>query len=326
MTSSFTIDHAPGANDHAPRGPEVVADGGYIIETEAADGRDRGRREHEVGREPGFEGVTPAGLPTKENAMDTVETVGTEIVAQSPAGQVAIPPAPPEVGNTNSLLPAIITLAKDPSVDVAKLAALLDMQAKMEARQAEREAIEAFTALSANLPRVKKTGVIDMGTKGSMKFAKWEDMDKVIRPLLVENGFSLSFNSVERPGGGLTVTGELMHRSGHVRTATIALALDTGAGRNNLQAMGSSLSYGKRYCAEMLLNIVREGDDDDGTKGGAAFVTAEQVAELQGLIEETGADEAKFLQAAGAAHIGEIAAGAYTMAKNLLLSRKRRAS
>jgi len=320
MTSLSLSDLA--AND---RGRNVVADGGYIIETEAADGRDRGRREHGVGREPGFEGVTPAGLPTKEKqTMDTsipAEATATEIV---PASAPALPTAPAD--NTNSLLPAIITLAKDPSVDVAKLAALLDMQAKMEARQAEREAIEAFTALSANLPRVKKTGVIDMGTKGSMKFAKWEDMDKVIRPLLVENGFSLSFNSVERPGGGLTVTGELMHRSGHVRTATIALALDTGAGRNNLQAMGSSLSYGKRYCAEMLLNIVREGDDDDGTKGGAAFVTAEQVAELQGLIEETGADEAKFLQAAGAAHIGEIAAGAYTMAKNLLLSRKRRAS
>ena len=62
MTSLSLSDLA--AND---RGRNVVADGGYIIETEAADGRDRGRREHEVGREPGFEGVTPAGLP---DAMD----------------------------------------------------------------------------------------------------------------------------------------------------------------------------------------------------------------------------------------------------------------
>ena len=144
--------------------------------------------------------------------------------------------------------------------------------------------------------------------------------------MLAAEGFTLSFDSTAKEGGGLIVTGELMHRSGHVRTAMIPLALDTGPGRNNLQAMGSTLSYGKRYCAEMLLNIVREGDDDDGVKGGTVFVTPEQIAELEGLIAQTGVDEAKFLEAAGAAHIGEIAAGAFTMAKNLLLSRKKRAS
>jgi hypothetical protein len=44
----------------------------------------------------------------------------------------------------------------------------------------------------------------------------------------------------------------------------MVLQLDTGPGRNQNQAMGSTLSYGKRYTAEMLLNIVREGEDTDG--------------------------------------------------------------
>jgi hypothetical protein len=34
--------------------------------------------------------------------------------------------------------------------------------------------------------------------------------------------------------------------------------------------MGSTLSYGKRYTAEMLLNIVREGDDKDGRSSVAS--------------------------------------------------------
>jgi hypothetical protein len=228
------------------------------------------------------------------------------------------PPAP------TSLLPAIISLAKDASVDVAKLDALLKMQADMEERQAKQEAINAFTALSGELPRVKKNGTIQLGNKGEIAFAKWDDIDKVIRPLLVKHGFTLSFNSAAKDGGGLVVTGELMHRSGHVRSAAIPLALDVGPGRNNLQAMGSTLSYGKRYCAEMLLNIVREGDDDDGNKGGTAFITAEQVDELQDLIEQTDTDENKFLAAAGAAHLGEIPAGAFAMAKNLLLTKKKK--
>ena len=235
-------------------------------------------------------------------------------------------PSGPVVQEPNSLLPAIITLAKDPQVDVSKLEALLKMQAVMEERQAKQAATEAFTRLSSALPRVKKNGTIDLGKGRAIAFARWEDMDAVLRPLLTQEGFTLSFNSAPREGGGLVITGELMHVSGHIRVATIPLPLDSGPGRNNLQAVGSTLSYGKRYLAEMLCNIVREGSDDDGVKGGAEFITPEQIAELEALIADTGADEAKFLAAAGAAHIGEIAAGAFTMAKNLLLSRKKRAS
>ncbi|RJO72889.1 MAG: hypothetical protein C4523_02645 [Myxococcales bacterium] len=242
--------------------------------------------------------------------------------ALSPVTQTALSPIPTE--QPQSLLPAIIALAKDASVDVAKLDALLRMQAEMEDRQARREFTEAFSRLSAKLPRVKKNGTIDLGKGRAIPFAKWEDMDAVIRPVYSAEGFSLTFNSAAKEGGGLVVTGELLHSSGHSKRAEIPLPVDTGPGRNNLQAVGSTLSYGKRYCAEMLLNIVREGDDDDGVKGGVSFVTPEQVAELEALIDETGTDEQKFLAATGAAHLAEIPHGAFTMAKNLLLTKLRK--
>jgi hypothetical protein len=269
--------------------------------------------------------------------MDTIETTATEAPETGKAVALqteAPPPAPmPEPPQPTSLLPAIIGLARDPQVDVAKLDALLKMQAQMEERDAKREAIEAFTKLSADLPRVKKNGTIDLGadnkgkSRGAIAFARWEDMDKIIRPLLTANGFTLSFNAAPRPGdgGGLIVTGELMHRSGHVRTASIPLPLDSGPGRNNLQAMGSTLSYGKRYCAEMLLNIVREGEDDDGKLAGMQFITAEQHAELQKLIEETGTDERRFLDVLQLQHLGEIQQGGFTIARNMLLQKRRKA-
>lgn len=197
-----------------------------------------------------------------------------------------------EIVTQGPLLSAIVTLAKDPAVDVVKLQALMEMQERMEARQAERAFTAAFASLSARLPRVRKNGTISLvskdGTdKGSIPFARWEDMDKIIRPLLVAEGFALSFDSAPRQGdgGGLVVTATLMHKEGHSRTASMALALDAGPGRNNLQAMGSSLSYGKRYTTEMLLNIVREGDDDDGVK--AETIDEAQKAELVELLRET---------------------------------------
>lgn len=230
----------------------------------------------------------------------------------------------PAVHDPSSLLPAIIHVARDPKLDVAKLDALMRMQFELEKRQAEREAIEAFTRVSAKMPRVKKNGTIELGSKGSIPFARWEDMDAVIRPIITGDGFTLSFNSAPRDGGGLVVTGELMHRSGHVRTATIPLPLDAGPGRNNLQAVGSTLSYGKRYCAEMLLNIVREGADDDGIKGAMRFATDDEAAELRALIAETHTDEAKFCNLFNVAHLGELPVTSVTPAKNMLLLKRKK--
>lgn len=231
-------------------------------------------------------------------------------------------PAPQE----SSLLSAIFHVARDPKLDVAKLDALMRMQFELEKRQAEKEAIEAFTRVSAKMPRVKKNGVIDLGKGRAIPFAKWEDMDTVIRPIITAEGFTLSFNSAPREGGGLTVTGELMHRSGHVRAASIPLPLDVGPGRNSLQAVGSTLSYGKRYCAEQLLNIVREGDDDDGIKGAMRFATEEEVAELRALIEETMTNEERFCQMFNVAHLGELPLTSVAPAKNMLMLKKKKAS
>lgn len=254
----------------------------------------------------------------------------TPIPAEATAITVAAPtpmvPAAP-VQEPNSLLPAIIEMAKDKAVDTSKLEAILKMQAELEERAARREAIEAFGRLSAALPRVKKNGTINLGKdqagkpKGEIAFATWTDMDRVLRPALAAEGFTLSFNSAPREGGGLVVTGELMHRSGHVRSATIPLPLDQGPGRNNLQAVGSTLSYGKRYLAEMLCNIVRD-DDDDGVKGGMAFISPEETEELRGLLSDTGTAEERFCTLFNVAHLGELAQANLAAARNMLLAKK----
>lgn len=236
-----------------------------------------------------------------DTAPKPVETVG-DVLDGLPAPQShriiarasAVLPGAPITEQPATLLGAIVNASRDPAIDVAKLQALMAMQERLEERQAEREFTMAYARLSGRLPRVKKNGTIKLGkdkagAEMEVPFAKWEDMDKIIRPLMAAEGFSLSFNSAARAetGGGLVITGYLMHTHGHSREAQIPLPLDTGPGRNNLQAMGSTLSYGKRYCAEMLLNLVREGADDDGnTSDNMALISDEQKAELVDLMKE----------------------------------------
>lgn len=228
---------------------------------------------------------------------------------QTTSGGLAItmPVQPPAVTQEGpgALLSAIVQMARDPSVDADKLEKLLGMQERMEAREAERR----FNTSLMRLPaiHVSKNGIIDLTSKEdraagrqqvrSVPFARWEDMAAIIEPLLEAEGFRLSFDSEERAqaGGGIIVTGTLLHRDGHSRSARMPLALDTGPGRNNLQAMGSSLSYGKRYTTEMLLNIVRDGVDDDAKSSGTKFILEADATELRAMAVAADRQEGAFL-------------------------------
>jgi hypothetical protein len=58
--------------------------------------------------------------------------------------------------------------------------------------------------------------------------------------------------------------------------------------QHQLAKMGSSTSYGKRYTACMLLNIVTQEEDDDGTSAEASFIGVDTQAEINKLIDATG--------------------------------------
>ena len=196
------------------------------------------------------------------------------------------------------------------------------MQERMEARQAEALFNAALHAAQQEMPRVAKNGTIklvkDGVDRGSIPFTTFEDIDLVLRPIMQRHGFSLSFDMQMKEGGGAVITGTLRHSAGHAKTASIPLALDTGPGRNNLQAMGSTFSYGRRYVTEMFFNIVRTGADDDGVRGGMRFITDAQVAQLEGLIRQAGADRVGFLRWAGVDDLSEAEQKNFTALVNAL--------
>lgn len=245
--------------------------------------------------------------------------------------------APPERRGeiAGSLLSFVAQAVKDPTIDVAKLEALLRMQREIVSDDAKAQFNEAFIRLQMKLPRITKKGVLEYpvdknkpdGPKRKIaSFAKWEDIDAAIRPILDDEGFALSFTTAPRigDGGGLIVTAILRHRAGHSTETSIPVPLDTSGGKNNLQGYGSTMSYGKRYAATAALNIIAEGEDDDGVRGGMRFVTADDVKELEELITRTGTDRLRFLQFFGIAELENLPIDSMTPARNMLLSKRPR--
>jgi len=61
----------------------------------------------------------------------------------------------------------------------------------------------------------------------------------------------------------------------------MTLPLDNSGSKNAVQAVGSSVSYGKRYVMAALLNITTRGEDDDGNAAAPIkTVTAFQSGQL----------------------------------------------
>lgn len=235
-----------------------------------------------------------------------------------------------ELATTETVQPAhsgmmaiIEKVATDPSIDITKLSALLDMNERILAKQAEIEFNAAMSRLSGKIATVKipRTKGVNYKEEEAFRFAPYEKIDQAIRPLLAEEGFSLSFNSDTREGGGAVITGTLSHQAGHSRKASLPLPLDNSGGKNNIQGMGSTISYGKRYTVGMLLNIVTCEDDD--ANGGNEFISVEQAAEIDLLIEEVKADKARFLKFMGAEEVLKIKAKDYKKAITQLNAKKK---
>ena len=187
----------------------------------------------------------------------------------------AQPPAVMGNGAMVDFQTVIADAVKTGNVDIVNK--LIDASERMQKIIAERAFKADFVTMWPKLPQILKEGEITLPSKSGEKtvmYAKREDMDEVIRPILAEHGFAFSFRDVSTDLTTVKLEGELMHRGGHSKYAVKLRPPDTGPGRNAIQSLGSSDSYTKRYLIEDLLDLVRRGMDDDGKSSTASFHTS----------------------------------------------------
>lgn len=159
-------------------------------------------------------------------------------------------------------------LARDPHVDVDKLERLIAMQERIMRHNAEAAFNLSFAAMLPSMPTIVERSKTDKTT-----YAALEDIIEPLRPILSQHGFSLSFRT-EWPSEKLVkVVGILTHREGHARTSEFLSAPDKTGSKNDIQALASAVSYGKRYTTNDLLCIVTRGADDDGHRANVTKKT-----------------------------------------------------
>lgn len=219
-------------------------------------------------------------------------------------------------------------LARDPTVDVAKLEKLVELQERAEARNAKAAFAAAFAQMQGEIPVITKEGKIEFtgrdGKQQSTPYLRYEDLDRVIKPILQRHGFSLMHKRT-MTDKTVTVQTILMHQGGHSEATEFSAIADTSGSKNAIQALGSTDQYGRRYNTVGILNIASGGQDDDGRKGGGGPLVSEDQADLlDSLIKEVKADPKAFCKYFKVGKIEELPAQAYNDAVAMLEAKRRR--
>ena len=222
----------------------------------------------------------------------------------------------------SSIFTMIERLAGQPEIPIERMEKLFDFYQKVESEKARRAYHAAFAEMQPSLPVVAKRGSNDHTKK---KYARFEDIAADIMPVLKQYGFGLSFQ-VSDQNSKVLVRCILSHCGGHFETNEFSFPYDTGPGRSPIQAIGSAMTYGKRYTATTLLGIATadEVDDDGKAAGGGGTISEAQYKELADLITATGTDLNKFLEVGKVESLSDIFASKFEAAKAMLIAKQRK--
>lgn len=192
--------------------------------------------------------------------------------------------AAPVSTEADAFLNMLERAARDPSVDVEKMRQLVELRKEISREErTETAAIafnEAFADMQPSLPAIEKRGTSNNGA-----YAKWEDIQAKINPVLHANGFGLMFKT-DTSGDRVKVTVILRHRAGHTESTDFELKPDKSGNKQDVHAVASAVSYAKRYAACALLNIQTGGEDDDGNGAAGDSINESQAKVFTDLVEK----------------------------------------
>lgn len=204
------------------------------------------------------------------------------------------PAAPPD----NPL--AVLHLAIQSGADPAKLEKLMDLADRYKSDRAAEAFAGAMNAVQAEMPCVVRDRE-NSHTKA--RYAALETVATAIRPVYARHGFSLSFGTEDsKVEGCVRVICDVSHAGGHTRRYHLDAPTDGagakgGSNKTGIQAVGSSISYARRYLTLMIFNVTVANEDVDGQAADALnTITEADCLLIADLMADKKVDRDRFLQ------------------------------
>ena len=223
----------------------------------------------------------------------------------------------------------MLAMAIERGADMEQLEKLLNLQERWEAGEARKAFVAAKAAFKAEPVKIEKNKRVRYSTgKGETEYdhATLDHVANAVGPALGKHGLTYSWKTDQGDGGVIRVTCILTHELGHSEQVTLSGSPDNSGGKNNIQAVGSTVTYLQRYTLLSILGMAASDQDDDDGAGHGELISPAQKSELVESIKATGTDPAKFLAYLKIATLDELPASQFQLARAALAAKAAKAA
>lgn len=222
-----------------------------------------------------------------------------------------LPEKLPQYSPNEIMMEAVKNKAGKDELEV--LERMFDFDLKVKEQQAKEAFNSAMAAFKADPPKIYKDKNADFGPgKTKYSYADLAKASEIINKALSIHGLSASWRTDQPENGSIKVTCIITHQLGHSESTSLSAEPDASGSKNKIQAIGSTTAYLERYTLFALTGLAPEGMDNDA-HGEPVYISTDQAIEINDLLEETGANEAKFLKVAEAEKVEQILESKYKM-------------
>lgn len=178
------------------------------------------------------------------------------------------------------------------------------LQKEIEESQARKAFDAALSAAKAEFPVITKNKLVDYASSDGKSRTSYrhEDLGEIARtidPILGRHGLSYRFHATSEINQPIVVTCIVSHRDGHSEKNTLSGPRDDSGKKNQLQQMGSTITYLQRYTLKAALGLAAAADDDGASAGAddpSDTITDAQTDHLNQRIVAVKANVDLFLQ------------------------------
>ncbi len=213
----------------------------------------------------------------------------------------------------------LLNIAIEKGADLDKLEKLMDLQMRWEQNNARKAYHEAMAQFKANPPEIEKDKKVAYGNT-KYNHASLSNVTAKINSELSKYGLSASWTTTQTDKG-VTVTCKISHVLGHSEETSLTAGLDKSGAKNDIQALGSTISYLERYTILALTGLATSEMDDDG-QGTIEYITDKQKSTILDFINAKEIDETKFCEFMGVESVDKILESYYNKAIAALKSAK----
>lgn len=194
------------------------------------------------------------------------------------------------IRNDMSLQEAIIQIVQRVDIDPDRLEKFLDLQIKMENRQAEAALNKALTEFQAECPIIPKTKKAH-----NSNYAPYDEIKHIVKPIAHKHGLSWTFSVNDKSETEKEMIVTVRHILGAQFQSRYSFpSMDDGGKMNSSQRTKSSNSYAKRAALENALDIATAEMDDDAKRATDTPATNEQLAIIRDLMVKANVTEDMF--------------------------------